>query len=288
MEKLLNAEWLTESVVKSFITHAPRVLIVIILCLVVIRIVRILTVRMERLVDDGDDSVTTAKEQRARTLSSIINNATRVIVALVGGMMVLQEIGFQVGPLIAGVGIFGLAVGFGAQNLVRDVVTGFFIILENQYGVGDVIKVCGIGGLVEDINLRVTTLRDIEGVVHYIPNGQIDAVSNMTKGWSRALVHVGVAYRENVDRVMEVLRGVCDEIKADPKFAPMLLDDFEIPGVEKLDDSSVVIRVMVKTQPLKQWDVMREMRRRFKNRLDEEGIEIPFPQRAVWMRSEAP
>lgn len=288
MEKLLNAEWLTESVVKSFVTHAPRILIVIILCLVVIRIVRILTARMEKLVDDGDDSVTTAKEQRARTLSSIINNATRVIVALVGGMMVLQEIGFQVGPLIAGVGIFGLAVGFGAQNLVRDVVTGFFIILENQYCVGDVIKVCGIGGLVEDINLRVTTLRDIEGVVHYIPNGQIDAVSNMTKGWSRALVHVGVAYRENVDRVMEVLRGVCDEIKADEKFAPMLLDDFEIPGVEKLDDSAVVIRVMVKTQPLKQWDVMREMRRRFKNRLDEEGIEIPFPQRAVWMRSETP
>lgn len=286
MDKLTNVEWLTESAVKAVVAHAPRILLVVVLCLVAVRIVRVLTTRMEKLVDDGDDSVTTAKEQRAKTLSSIINNSTKVVVALVGGMMVLQEIGFQVGPLIASVGIFGLAVGFGAQNLVRDIVTGFFIILENQYGVGDVIKVCGIGGVVEDINLRVTTLRDVEGVVHYIPNGQIDAVSNMTKGWSRALVHVGVAYRENVDRVMEVLRGACDEIKADPEFAPMLLDDFEIPGVEKLDDSAVVIRVMVKTRPLKQWDVMREMRRRIKNRLDEEGIEIPFPQMSVWMKGE--
>jgi len=215
-----------------------------------------------------------------------MHNTIKIVVAVAAGMMILQELGIKIAPILASVGFIGLAFGFGAQSLVKDIVTGFFLIVEGQYSVGDVIKIGDTGGLVEGINLRVTTLRDIQGVLHYIPNGQINMVSNMTKGWSRALVHVGVAYKENVDSVMETIRQVCDEIKADEKFAPLLLEDFEIPGVESLDDSAVTIRVMVKTAPLKQWDVMREMRRRFKNRFDEAGIEIPFPQRTVWLKKE--
>jgi len=282
---LIDNEIISEFI-KSIISQGPKIFLIILLCWLTMRASKLITSKMLIIANGQKDELKKrAVEQRTKTLSSIINNTLKVLVFLIGGMMILQELKINIAPIIASVGFVGLAFGFGAQSLVKDVVTGFFVIIENQYSVGDVIRINGIGGLVEAVNIRVTTLRDIEGIVHFIPNGQITTVSNMTKGWSRALLHIGVAYKENVDNVMQVIREVCDEFKKDEKFANLLLDDFEIPGVEELGDSSVVIRLMAKTKPLSQWDVMREMRRRIKNRFDEVGIEIPFPQTTVWMRS---
>jgi small conductance mechanosensitive channel len=286
MEQFFNYKEFLNGFIKSFLTQAPKIILIAVLSFAAVHFSRIFTSRMEKAIKEDDELILVERRQRARTVGGIMHNSIKIVVAVAAGMMILQELGIKIAPILASVGFIGLAFGFGAQSLVKDIVTGFFLIVEGQYSVGDVIKIGDVGGLVEGINLRVTTLRDIQGVVHYIPNGQINMVSNLTKGWSRALVHVGVAYKENVDRVMETIRQVCDDIKADEKFGSLLLEDFEIPGVESLDDSAVTIRVMVKTAPLKQWDVMREMRRRFKNRFDEEGIEIPFPQRAVWLRKE--
>ncbi|MGB2696402.1 MAG: mechanosensitive ion channel family protein, partial [Candidatus Zixiibacteriota bacterium] len=193
------------------------------------------------------------------------------------------ELGLDIGPILAGAGILGLAVGFGAQTLVKDVISGFFILMEDQYRVGDVVEVAGIGGLVEQMSLRVTILRDLEGKVHYIPNGSISTATNMTKEWSRAVLDIGVAYKEDPDVVMNVLREVGDEMKKDPAYSSVILEPLQILGVSDFADSAVVIKVMFKTLPLKQWDVGREFRRRVKKTFDAKGIEIPFPHVTLYM-----
>jgi moderate conductance mechanosensitive channel len=181
----------------------------------------------------------------------------------------------------AGAGIAGLAVGFGAQNLVRDIISGFFLILEDQIRVGDVVKINGVGGSVEAINLRTTVLRDLEGIVYIFPNGEIKQVANMSKEYSYSVVSVGVAYKENVDRVMEVLKSIGDELAQDANFSSLILEPIEILGVESLGDSQVKIQMRFKTRPLQQWTVGRELRRRIKNTFDSQGIEIPFPHVSV-------
>ncbi|MFQ5875031.1 MAG: mechanosensitive ion channel family protein, partial [Dehalococcoidia bacterium] len=197
--------------------------------------------------------------------------------------MILGQLGLQIGPILAGVGIIGLAVGFGAQSLVKDVINGFFLLLENRYRVGDVIRAAGVAGRVESITLRVTTLRDLEGRVHVIPNGQIETLTNFTKDWSRALLDIGVAYKEDVDEVMAVLREVSEELRQDEGFKEFIVEPLTILGVEAFGDSEVTIRMFFTTQPLKQWDVAREFRRRVKKAFDEQGIEIPFPHRTIYM-----
>lgn len=270
----------------GFVKTAPKILLILLLTFLAFKLLRYLANRMEQYVAEGAPEKRAAKRQKVQTLSRVIVGTGTIVVLMVSAMMVMQELGIEVGPLIAGAGIAGLAIGFGAQNMVRDFIAGFFILLEGQFSVGDVVKIAGIGGLVDSMSLRVTVIRDIEGIVHYIPNGEIKTVSNMTKEWSRALLHFDVAYKEDLDRVTEVLWEVLNEFKEDPEFGPLLVNDPVIPGVEKLGDSGVTIRVMVDTKPIKQWDVMRELRKRVKKRFDETGIEIPFPQRAVWMRGE--
>jgi small conductance mechanosensitive channel len=196
--------------------------------------------------------------------------------------MILDEFGMNITPIITGAGIAGLAFGFGAQNLVRDVISGFFFILEDQVRVGDVAVINGTGGLVEAINLRTMVLRDLQGVVHVFPNGGINQVSNMTKEWSRYVIDVGVAYKEDVDHVMKVLEDIGEELYRDEKFKPLILDKLEILGVDDFGESQVTIKVMIKTLPLKQWLVGRELRRRIKNRFDKERIEIPFPHMSLY------
>jgi len=197
-------------------------------------------------------------------------------------MMVLSEFGMNITPIITGAGIAGLAVGFGAQNLVRDIISGFFLILEDQIRVGDVAVINGTGGLVEAIRLRTIVLRDLQGVVHVFLNGEVKHVSNMTKEWSRYVIDVGVAYKENVDRVIEVLKEIGEELQLDPSFAPLILEPLQVLGVDDFAESQVTIKVMIKTLPLKQWEVGRELRRRIKNTFDEKGIEIPFPHLSVY------
>ncbi|MEW5947163.1 MAG: mechanosensitive ion channel family protein [bacterium] len=289
MEKgqaIVQLESLLEQFIQKSAATVPKVILIAVLAYVTLRILRFFTQRLERFVEEGASGDRTSRKQRTQTLSRVVRGTGSIIVSLIAVMMVVQQLGINIAPIIAGAGIAGLAVGFGAQNLVRDFISGFFILLEDQFSVGDVVRIAGIGGLVESMNLRVTVLRDIEGVVHYVPNGEVKTVSNMTKNWSRALLDVDVAYKEDVDRVISVLKDILEEFRKDPEFGRLLVSEPVIPGVERLGDSSVTVRIMADTVPLKQWDVMRELRRRIKARFDAAGIEIPFPQRTVWLRTE--
>jgi small conductance mechanosensitive channel len=227
---------------------------------------------------------TNERLQRRKTLASVMTTGGLILIMAVTIMMVLDTIGLPLGPLLATAGVASLAIGFGAQTLVKDVISGFFILLEDQFAIGDVIQTAGVDGVVEEVNLRTTVLRDLHGTVHVVPNGEIRVLSNKTKGWSRAVIEVGVGYGEDPDRVIAVLEELAQEIHADPVFGTLLLEPPVVPGVEAFGDSAVTIRMMAKTLPLKQWDVARELRRRIKHRFDDEGIEIPFPQRTVWHR----
>lgn len=222
--------------------------------------------------------------QRRKTLASVITTAGLIGIVAVTLMMVLETIGLPLGPLLATAGVASLAIGFGAQTLVKDIISGFFILLEDQYAIGDVVATAGVDGVVEQVHLRTTILRNLEGTVHVVPNGEIRVVSNKTKGWSRAVLEIGVGYGEDPDRVIAILEELAADIAEDPVFGGLLLETPTVPGVEAFGDSAVTFRLMAKTLPLRQWDIARELRRRIKNRFDAEGIEIPFPQRTVWHR----
>ncbi len=221
-------------------------------------------------------------EKRAKTLGNILHTTLTITIYVLAGIMMLSELGIAIGPLLAGVGIASIAIGFGAQSLVKDVINGFFLLLEDQIRVGDVVTIAGMGGLVESVNLRTTRLRDVEGRVHIIPNGLIEVATNFTKDWSRALLEIGVAYKEDVDRVIEVLQKVGEEMRADPDYAAVILEPMTVLGVDSFGESSVNIRLFFKTVPLKQWEIAREYRRRVKKAFDAAGIEIPFPHRTIY------
>lgn len=220
--------------------------------------------------------------RRAQTLIKLARQVLVVVVWVVAGLMALGEIGVNVAPILAGAGVMGLAVGFGAQNLVRDVISGFFVILEDQVRVGDIVTLNGTTGQVEKITLRTIVLRDVQGVVHVFPNGTITTLANGTSGWSAYVADVGVAYKEDTDRVSEVIRAVAAEMRADEVLGPLMLEEAEVLGVDRFADSAVVIRVRLKTLPLKQWVVGREFNRRLKKAFDREGIEIPFPHVSLY------
>jgi moderate conductance mechanosensitive channel len=220
--------------------------------------------------------------KRADTLSAVVNWVLRTGILIVAIIMSLGAIGVEIAPIIAAAGIVGLAVGFGAQNLVQDVISGFFILLEDQVRVGDVVQLNDKGGLVERITLRTIILRDLAGSVHYVRNGKIDIVTNMTKDYSRYVFDVGVAYRENVDEVIEVLKQIDTELRADPDFKDDILQPIEILGLDKFADSALIIKARTTTKPIKQWRVGREFNRRLKMKFDELGIEIPFPHLTLY------
>jgi small conductance mechanosensitive channel len=220
--------------------------------------------------------------KRVETLIMLVRQGALIVLWLIVGLLILKEIGVEIGPFLASAGIVGLAVGFGGQNLVRDVISGFFIILENQIRVGDVAIINGSGGLVEEINFRTIVLRDLGGVVHIFPNGTINTLSNLTKEWSAYVFEIGVAYKENTDAVVAILAEVGRKLKEDPVIGPMILEEPEIFGVDKLDTSAVVIKGRIKTVPIQQWEVGREFLRRVKLAFDASGIEIPFPHQTLY------
>jgi len=284
--KLLETLWshLLEWAMNSGVT----VLLILIGALVLIRVSRAVGNRIVMMASDHDETTTTEREKRAETMAQVINTATKVVVWSVATLMIAREFGMDIGPILAGAGVAGLAVGFGAQNLVKDFFTGFFLLLEDQVRVGDVVKAGGVAGLVERVTLRTTTLRDLSGTLHVVPNGQIDTVSNLTYGWSRALFNIGVSYSEDVDHVFDVMRRVGKELRDDPTYASLIMDNLEILGLDEFGDSALVIKAFIKTQPLKQWTVAREFNRRLKIAFDAEEIEIPFPHRTVYHRVEEP
>jgi moderate conductance mechanosensitive channel len=221
-------------------------------------------------------------ETRAKTIRALLDGTLKVLVWTVVFFVILGELGVNIAPLLAGAGIAGLAIGFGAQSLVKDVITGFFVLAEDQYGVGDVVRIGDLAGLVERVTLRTTILRDLEGRVHVIPNGEITKVTVFTKEWSRALIDVEVAYKENLDFVIQTIREVGERIARE--HADLVTAGPDILGVESLGSHGVTVRLLFQTKPITQWTVMRAFRKAIKDEFDRRGIEIPFPQTSVWMR----
>jgi len=222
-------------------------------------------------------------EKREGTLIRLITSISVAVIIIIGVFLILTEAGINIAALLAGFGVVGIAIGFGAQSLVKDLISGFIIMVENQFNVGDVIRVAGIGGGVEAVNLRRTQLRDLDGILHTVPNGEIGVTSNFTKMWSRAHLNISVAYKEDADRVMATIRQTWEGMAEDPDWEPFLIS--KTPWLLRVDafgDSGVVIKVVGDTQPIKQWDVMGELRRRLKRKFDEEGIEIPWPHTKVY------
>lgn len=250
---------------------------------VVIQLIRLAARRILKAVDDGDDSTLTLREKRGQTVAQLLRSVGRVVVVVVAILLTLNTF-VEITPLLAGAGILGLAISFGAQSLVKDVLSGFFILLENQFAVGDVIEAGGKSGVVERMTMRLVQLRDVEGILHFIPNGTITVVSNKTRGWSRAVIDVGVAYETDVDKAIQIIKDEGVRFGREAAWEHRLDGAVEVPGVERLDDNGVIIRALIRTVPGSQWEAGREFRRRIKNRLDREGIEIPFPQRVMHVR----
>jgi len=260
-----------------------QLVLVWVLCWVGQRVVNLIAHRIERAVDDGDDTTLTEAEQRGHTISQLLRSVGRVTIILLGLLLSLNVF-IDIAPLLAGAGILGLAFSFGAQSLVKDIISGFFYLVEGQFVVGDVIEVAGKTGVVERMTLRMVVLRDTHGALHMVPNGQVTTLTNFTRRWSRAVVDVGVGYAVDVDRAIAVLRDEARSFAADPAWSGRFDGEPDVAGVQSLDDSQVTLRVLLRTQPGQQWSVGREFRRRVKNRFDREGIEIPFPQRMVHLR----
>jgi moderate conductance mechanosensitive channel len=281
--KFLNPAFI-DQFIAWFMTSGIRIVLIIIGAFLVLKMFYIIIGRIEKLIASREREFIDAIEieKRLNTLGNLMRKVALIAVLLISIMMILNEIGMDIAPIIAGAGIIGLAVGFGAQNLVKDIISGFFILLENQIRVGDIGIINGTGGLVEEINLRTIVIRDLEGTVHIFPNGTIETLSNRSKGWSRYVIDVGIAYKENVDDVMKVLSEIGDGLSKDEKFGPLILEPLQILGVDNFGDSDVTIKCMIKTLPLKQWEVGRELRRRIKNTFDERGIEIPFPHLSLY------
>lgn len=222
-----------------------------------------------------------AEKKREDTLIRIFSWVTSIAIILLGSLMILQEVGIPIGPILAGAGIVGLAVGFGGQYLIRDVISGFFIILENQYRIGDVVNLDGTGGFVEDISLRMTTMRDLDGTVIHIPHGEVKRVSNLTKDFSRVNINISLPYNTNLEHTITVVNRVGNDLAQDPRFKPFIKTPPQFLRVDSFGESSLAIKILGDTEPLKQWEVMGELRKRIKIAFDKEGIQFALPQRIV-------
>lgn len=241
------------------------------------RLMRAFVLRVSATQVDAAESA-----KRTDTLAAVARGAIRVLIFMVAFLTILQELTVPIGPVLGGFGVAGIAIGFGAQWLIRDLINGIFIIAENQYRQGDVVEIAGVTGLVESINLRRTTLRDLDGKVHVVPNGEVSVSSNFTKHWSRVNLDVGVAYKEDMDHVFRVLNEIGASMSDDPYFGDMIIETPQVLRLDSFDDSAITIKMLGVCKPLKQWEVKGEMRRRIKARFDAEGIEIPFPHRTVY------
>jgi len=265
-------EWLLSS--------GLRILLILILMFVSLKIAGLISKRLFSLIQKNKEEEFI---KRADTLSSIIRYILSIGIIIVAVIMIMDEFGIQIGPVIAAMGIVGLAVGFGAQNLVQDIIGGFFILLEDQIRVGDVVEIAGKGGLVEKITLRMVVLRDLAGNVHYVRNGQINLITNMTKEYSRYVFDIGVAYKEDVDEVIKVIEQIDETLRSDPEFQDDILEPIEILGLDQFADSAIIIKARTKTKPIQQWRIAREFNKRLKRKFDELNIEIPFPHVTLYM-----
>ena len=286
MKDIITPEFWNEIYTKGlnwFVTELPAILIMLVAVLIILRILRATFNRLAKIIlrrsQDAQDS---EAEKRINTLMDIVQAITRIVIWAIFIMTVLKKFGIDIGPILASAGIIGLAVGFGAQELVRDVISGFFMLLENQIRTGDIAIINGTGGLVEKIEMRTITLRDLSGVVHIFQNGKINSISNMTKEWSAMSFEIGIAYKEDVDEAMRVMKDVGEELQNDDEYRSKIIEPLEVFGLDKFGDSALIIKARIKTRPSDQWSVGREYRRRLKYALDKKGIEIPFPHTTIY------
>lgn len=287
-------EWLStdfwhnvaEKTIMWAIGAVPSILLVLIVAVVCLKFVDVLLKRLRPIMVKNMTSEAirdeTEIEKRLDTLLGIVKSALKVTVWIMACMLLLRNLGIDIAPIIAGAGIVGLAVGFGAQELVRDVISGFFMLLENQVRAGDVAIVNGTGGLVEKVGLRTVVLRDLSGVVHVFQNGKVNTLSNMTKEWSAMVFDIGVAYKEDTDKVAEIMMEIAEGMRKEPEYGDKIIEPMEIFGVDSFGESEVVVKARMKTKPIQQWIIGREYRRRLKKAFDERGIEIPFPHRTIY------
>jgi small-conductance mechanosensitive channel len=270
-------EWLLERV---------PILVILVIAVVLSTLARVAVRRMQRRIEGAGPLVGERRNlQRAATLTQALSYTVQLTIWTLALLLVLGELGINLGPLLAGAGIAGVALGFGAQSVVKDFLSGFFILLENQFGVGDLIEVNAVGnavtGKVETLNLRTTLVRAFDGTLHIVPNGNIQLIGNKSRGWARAIVDVGVAYGEDVERVRDILEELFQELVADEKLREALLDGPKVLGVERLGEYDVVLRVVAETIPSRRISLERELRSRIKQRFDERGIESPSPRQVV-------
>lgn len=271
-----------ESIITWMLSHGIKILFLVIGAFIFTKVFSRIIRKAVMVAVVPDKSLPPEAEiKRENTLIRIFNGSLVVIVTTITVLMILKEGGIDITPILAGAGIVGLAVGFGGQYLIRDIISGLFIILENQYRIGDVININGTGGLVEDISLRMTTLRDLDGTVHHIPHGEIKQVSNLSKKFARVNLNIGIAYNSNLERVIEVINKTGSELARDPLFKNAIITPPAFLRVEDFADSAIIIKILGDTQPLKQWEISGEFRKRLKIAFDREGIEIPFPQRVI-------
>lgn len=284
METLEN--W-TDKIVPWLMTHGIKVLLIIVVAFILDRILqRILVRTIKASVKSDEKTSVEAEKKREDTLIRIFSGALNLVVVIIAIMMALQEVGVEIGPLIAGAGIVGLAVGFGGQYLIRDIITGLFLMLENQYRIGDVVTIEGISGSVQDISLRKTTLRDLNGTVHHIPHGSITKVSNQSKDFARVNMDIGIGYGTDIGHLADVINRTGLELAADPAFSEAIISAPQFVRINEFADSAIVVKILGDTKPLKQWEVAGELRRRLKEAFEKEGIEIPFPQTVVHRAAE--
>lgn len=271
-----------ENITSWLSDHGLKILIIIIIAQVIRKFGGIFIEKLIRKIVTADHFLSKeAEKKREDTLTRIFSGFITILVWILALLMILQELGFAIGPLLAAAGIAGLAFGFGGQYLIRDLISGLFIIMENQYRIGDVVCFDNICGLVEDISLRMTTLRDLDGTVHHVPHGEIKKVSNLSKIFARVNLNIGISYNSNLEQVISVVNRVGQELAEDKEWKDLIIKAPQFLRVDDFADSAIMIKILGETRPLKQWDVTGELRKRIKFAFDKEGIEIPFPQRVI-------
>ncbi|NEW78978.1 MAG: mechanosensitive ion channel family protein [Gelidibacter sp.] len=281
------AEW-TDLLIPWFLSNGIRVVAIIIGVLFINKIITKFIDKTVRLaVVPNNYSSRESEKKREDTLIQIFSITSKIAIFTISILMILQEFGVEIGPILAAAGIVGLAFGFGGQYLIRDIISGLFIILENQYRIGDIVKFENLGGVVEKISLRMTTLRDLDGTVHHIPHGEIKEVSNYAKEFARVNLDIGIAYDTNLEHVIGVVNEVGNELAQDDQFKEFIIKAPQFLRVNNFADSSIMLKILGETLPLKQWEITGELRKRLKIAFDREGIEIPFPQRVIHQSEQA-
>jgi len=272
----------SDFIIPWLLSHGIKILIIAIVAYLLNKILAKIIKKAVRMAVKTDSAISEeAAKKREDTLTRIFNGALRIVILTIAILMILPEFGLEIGPILAGAGIVGLAFGFGGQYLIRDVITGLFIILENQYRIGDVVSIDGTGGLVQDISLRKTTLRDLDGTVHHMPHGSITNVANLSKDWARVNLDMGIAYNTDLEHLIEVIDRTGNELAEDPAFKDSIISPPKFLRVNEFADSAIIVKILGETKPLKQWEITGEYRKRLKIAFDKEGIEIPFPQRVI-------